>query len=79
MEQIREIADLNLIAYLAIRGIKQEKSERRNRLILFLFKETSALKEIVDNYYANKAMVDPVVFGDALRRIRILVSELKRQ
>ena len=53
----RPITDLNLVAYLQVKGFKLQKSEKKEKKTLFFFEED--ITDEIDRYFSHQTLVDP--------------------
>ena len=65
--------DFYLAAYLVASGIELSKHERIDGLTTFYFYNSQALQNLVNDFYALKAVVNPVTYGNALRNLKTII------
>lgn len=75
------LGDLNMIAYLALRGIKHSsvRLAEDGRRVLFEYSDEDkpAIRDAQRLYLSGEANVDPMSFARTLRSIRVLTSDTK--
>ena len=76
MNKKKETTDLNLVAYLELKGIFYDGIRKDDRLILFSYPWTEELERLIEEYYSNETEVPAKFYADRLRRVRIVVAEL---
>lgn len=62
--------DMTLVAVLKLRGIECLEHQRAGNGCQWVFDKTQALEEIVDEYAAGEAYVEPVEFARKLGLVR---------
>lgn len=72
----KQIADLNLVAYLLTIGFKQSSSITE-RFTVFEFERSPELEEAVANFYNRNTKVDALTLCENLRTIKAMVQELR--
>ncbi len=65
-----ETKDLALAAYLRMMGLEIKKIFKPRDKVVFSFIDTPKRKELIDDYFAGKARVDPLVYKDTLRNLK---------
>jgi len=68
-------SDLSLVSILRLRGYKAEIGERQDKQIIFYIKKDKAIDSIVDNYWAYKLKVDPLLFHNSLKETKGLIYQ----
>jgi hypothetical protein len=75
---IKQVTDLNLIAYLQTIGLKFLSSPKfSTRFTVFEFERTPELEEACLSFYERKAQVDALTFAENLRTIKAMVQEMR--
>jgi hypothetical protein len=77
MQKTNEFAtdQLHLAAFLQAKGLKMIRAERQGRFGVFMFNEVAA-SDLVGQFMAGKAFVEPRSFVAAIRDLRSKVDSL---
>ena len=76
MSEIRETSDIDLTAYLIFTGFKLiGPPKRKERLIIFQFKNSLELEQAWDDYFDKRTSVDALTFSEVTRKLRTQVKE----
>jgi hypothetical protein len=75
----RKIYDINLVAYLLAKGFTESSlpKKEKDHQFYFYFKDTPELQEEIDNYYCSQPLVSAPAYAYHLKRLRVLLSEMK--
>jgi hypothetical protein len=78
-KEIRSVSDIHLAAYLTCRGHKQAQEPRVDLgHSTFTFEKSQKLDEDIEAFFHHKALVDPLVFAETLRRIKSWIFETRQ-
>ena len=78
MEKVKQITDLNLVAYLLTCGFKYLNPPKFSpKFAVFEFEKTSELEEACQGYYGRTAKVVALTLCENLRTIKSMVQELR--
>ena len=75
---IKQVTDLNLVAYLQTIGIKYINAPKFSpRFVLFEYQKTPELEQACMSFYNRTAKVDALTLCENLRTIKSMVQELR--
>ena len=66
-------SDLYLSAFLVSSGIPLDSFARDNGRTTFRFEQRETLPQLVTNFYADKANVSPMKYGNSLKNLKALI------
>ena len=72
MNETYSTKDFYLTGYLMAKG-HELTLQGRTGIVTFLFSDTTALEEDVNNYYGNKANINPLSYGSSLRNLKSML------
>ena len=79
MQQIKKFTDLDLSSYLLCKGIKEVSPPVFDGThIFFCFPDTPEVDKEVLNFFSGSVQVDVQTFSSHLRRLRLIVLEMRR-
>lgn len=81
MEQknVRAVYDLPCVAYLLTIGYEYDGQPFwEGHQINFAFQNSPQLEKDIQTFYDGKARVNPIIYGDHLRRLRSWLRELRK-
>ena len=65
--------DIYLAAFLLAATSDLLSSSRTNGITTFVFVRSSKTDQLVTDYYAQRALVNPVTYGNALRNLKSII------
>jgi hypothetical protein len=75
----RIITEVNLVAHLRAKGFQEPNRPQIIRNVVnFTFEETPELIKEIGDYFNHDATADPLALVEALRVLKALVGELRR-
>ncbi len=75
----RHVTEINLVAYLRIKGFRETDSPHFTRpVVSFYFEDTPELQKEIDAYYGKKVLVEPTAMAEALRLLRSQILDVKK-
>jgi len=77
METLKDISDINLVAYLISVGFKYHKPKFAPHFTTFQFDKSPELEKACQDYYARTSKVDALTFAENLRTIRAMVQSMR--
>jgi hypothetical protein len=79
METIKKLSDVHLVSYLLTKGFAEiALPKKENQYVYFYFNGSPELEQEMLNFYGGKSQIDAQVFSYHLRRLHIVVGELRR-
>jgi hypothetical protein len=79
MEQVKKFSDLELTGYLLCKGFKEVSPPVFDGIhIFFCFSATPELEKEVYEFFSGKVQVDLQTFANHQRRLRLIVTEMRR-
>ena len=76
MSEIKETSDIDLTAYLIVSRFKLiGQPKRKERLVIFQFKNSPELEQAWNNYFEKRTSVDALTFSETTRKLRTQVKE----
>ena len=74
-----ETSDGDLAAYLSSIGIRHSHATIiDDKYVLFQFPKTSTIEQEVQKFYSDSAVINPRLYAEQLRKVRILFHTLRR-
>jgi len=68
-------ADFYLVVFLMCKGLKLEEMESIDTRKMFIFSDTEEYRNLKNNYYSNKATVNPLDFKSKIRELKALIAK----
>jgi hypothetical protein len=65
--------DIYLSAFLIARGALLDSYSRVNGITTFRFPEKHELLQLIEEYYADHAMVSPMRYGNSLKNLKAMI------
>jgi hypothetical protein len=65
--------DIYLSAFLVATGVPLESSVRIEGRTMFKFEQQETLSQLITNFYADKANVSPLKYGNSLKNLKALI------
>ena len=66
--------DYYLAAYLIAKGCDLRIHNREKGSTTFTFDETDQVDDLVNNYYAFQATINPISYGNAMRTLKTIIQ-----
>ena len=71
--------DFYFAAYLTASGIELQKYSRNLGLTVFVFENSQELQTLVKKFYESTALVNPIVYGHAVRELKSVIHTISNQ
>ena len=71
------LKDFYLSAFLISRGWKcKGLTKIKDNLTLFEFENSDVLNQLIGEYYSNKTVIDPIIYGESIRQLKGSIHSL---
>ncbi len=71
------IKDFYLSAFLISRGwLCSGLTKIKDNLTLFEFPDDEAINLVIGDYYSNRSLIDPIVYGESIRQLKGAIHSL---
>ena len=75
MKNQYKTSDLSLAAYLNIDHDLDSIEKGEGQKVVFVFMETTSLKEAIDDFWRRKALVEPASFFNSLKNLKSMIYQ----
>ena len=65
--------DFYLSAFLVASGVQLNSFSKSDGNTVFVFNDSSRLKELTESYFNLKALINPIAYGNALKNLKSII------
>ncbi len=67
-------ADLHIACYLLCKGLQLLKTQKQSdKKLLFILRDTSARPQLIEEYFSNRALVNPFLYKAKLSELKTVI------